>query len=350
MYKISLVLIVKNESRCIDRCLSSFVEYVDEIVLLDTGSTDNTLQIAQQYHPVIQQIDWQNDFSYARNFALGISSGDWNIVVDADEWLTAGQQEIRGLKSTFPDYVGLVEIDNQFGDLQQIQHSRFFLPRILPRGVRYVGKIHEQPQHHFQTKRLAIQLGHDGYLGLQNLQKVGRNEKILRAELAKKPDDAYFNYQLGKDLAIQEKFQDSIAFFEVAKRICPRNAIWRHDLVVRLLFSYKQEKKFSEGFSLISEEEANYTSSPDFYFTCGDFCIDAALNLPEHAEVLIPMIESYFLTARSIGENTLVDDHVIGRGSFLAAYNLYVFYSSTGRPEEASHYLKIYEAEKTPEN
>ena len=346
MYKMTLVLIVKNESRCIERCLSSFREYVDEIILVDTGSTDDTIQKAKKYHPIIQEIEWRNDFSWARNTALEMSSGDWNVVVDADEWLIGGGQTLLGLKTKSAEFVGVVEIENQLGDDRQMQRSHVALPRILPRAVRYVGKIHEQPKHTFPTQRLDIRFGHDGYLGEQQVHKRGRNEQILRSELESAPIDAYLNYQLGKDLAIQEKYQESISFFETAKRGALANVIWRHDVVVRLLFSYKKAKRFSEGFSLIADEEPRYSYSPDFYFCCGDFCIDGALYLPDHSQTLIPMIESYFLKARAVGENSQIDDRVVGRGSFLAAYNLYAFYSSTGRDELANQYLKLYEAEK----
>lgn len=346
MYKVSLVLIVKNESRCIDRCLSSFRDYVDEIILIDTGSTDDTVLKAEQYGVLTYHIEWQNDFSFARNFALDQSSGDWNVVVDADEWLIKGGEALQELKAKDPEYVGIIAIENQFENSGRIQQSQFSLPRVLPSTVRYVGKIHEQPKHQLLTQRLDIILGHDGYLGKQQIQKRGRNEQILRAELANAPEDAYLNYQLGKDLAIQEKFQESIAFLENAKSRSSSQMIWRHDLILRLLFSYKKEKKFSEGFDLIANEEQHFTHSPDFYFCCGDFCIDAALYLPDHSQTLIPMIESYFLKARAVGDNSQIDDRVVGRGSFLAAYNLYAFYSSTGRDELAIQYLKLYEAEK----
>jgi glycosyltransferase involved in cell wall biosynthesis len=346
MYKLSLVLIVKNESRCIERCLSSFREFVDEIILVDSGSTDDTIQKAKKYQPIIQEIEWRNDFSWARNTALEMSSGDWNMVVDADEWLIGGGQTLLDLKTKSAEFVGVIKIENQLGDDSQMQRSHVTLPRVLPRVVRYVGKIHEQPKHTFPTQRLDIRFGHDGYLGGQQVQKRGRNEQILRAELANTPEDAYFNYQLGKDLAIQEKFQESIVFLENAKSRSSSQMIWRHDLIVRLLFSYKKEKKFSEGFDLIANEEQHFIHSPDFYFCCGDFCIDAALYLPDHSQTLIPMIESYFLKARVVGENSQIDDRVVGRGSFLAAYNLYAFYSSTGRNELANEYLKLYEAEK----
>jgi len=344
MYSINLVLIVKNESRCIDRCLSSFREFVDEIILVDTGSTDDTLNKSLQYDPIIYQITWADDFSLARNYALEKSQADWNIVVDADEWLMSGASHIHTLKNCSANFVGLINIVNQFEGNQQLNFSISSLPRVLPKGVRYEGKVHEQPVHVYPIRNLEIQFGHDGYQASQRANKIGRNEKILRSELVNFPNDSYTNYQLGKQLTSDKNFEAAIVFFETAKNV-NLTLPWRHDLVVRLLFCYKNQKRFIEGFLLIENEEKNYWNSPDFYFVCGDFLIDAALYLPEYSSKLIPLIEINFLKAREIGENSNFDDRVIGRGSFLAAYNLYAYYLSIGKDEAAKIYLNIYEEE-----
>ena len=93
MKKIGLVMIVKNESRSLDKCLISAKKLVDEIYITDTGSTDNTLEIAQKYNAHISEFKWCNDFSAARNFALRQSSCDWNLVLDADEYLVSGNRK-----------------------------------------------------------------------------------------------------------------------------------------------------------------------------------------------------------------------------------------------------------------
>ena len=297
-----------------------------------------------QYDPIVDQITWADDFSFARNYALEKSQADWNIVVDADEWLMSGASHIHTLKNCSANFVGLINIVNQFDGDQQLHFSISSLPRVLPKGVRYEGKVHEQPVHVYATRNIDIQFGHDGYQASQRANKMGRNEKILRSELVSLPDDAYVSYQLGKQLESDKKFEEAIVFFESAKNI-NLTLPWRHDLIVRLLFCYKKQKKFNEGFLLIDNEEKNYLNSPDFYFVCGDFLIDAALYLPEYTSKLTPMIEKNFLKARKIGENSNFDDRVFGRGSFLAAYNLYAYYHSIGQEDYAKIYLNLYEDE-----
>src|ERR1035437_8094177 len=82
---LSLAMIVKNEARCLARCLRSVQAIVDEIVIVDTGSTDDTLQIARDFHARIFHFSWVDDFSAARNQALAKATGDWVLVFDADE-------------------------------------------------------------------------------------------------------------------------------------------------------------------------------------------------------------------------------------------------------------------------
>jgi glycosyltransferase involved in cell wall biosynthesis len=86
--KISLCMIVKNEEANLPKCLGSVKDFVDEIVILDTGSTDRTTQIAQQFGAKVHHFSWNNNFSAARNEALKYVTGDWILVLDADESLT----------------------------------------------------------------------------------------------------------------------------------------------------------------------------------------------------------------------------------------------------------------------
>ena len=86
--KLSLCAIAKNEEIALPKCLSSVKDVVDEIVVLDTGSSDRTIEIAKQFGAKVYHFDWCNDFSAARNQALNYVTGDWILVLDADETLT----------------------------------------------------------------------------------------------------------------------------------------------------------------------------------------------------------------------------------------------------------------------
>ena len=346
MYKISLVMIARNEARCIERCLASIKDHVDEIIIVDTGSTDDTFQICKMFTPHVSHFAWSDDFSAARNFSLAQASGDWTVVMDADEWVTEGFDYLRSLKLARPDFVATIRQESTFGEGADIRKSSTNISRILPRGVFYSGRIHEQPTHAMQVRNSPLVFAHDGYEVAKNTLKMGRNEALLRMELEAQPDDAYFNYQLGKDLAVQKRVPEAVAYFERALQHASVREGWRHDLVIRLLFAYKVAKMFDAALNLISAEEDRFLASPDFYFASGDLFLDMSIALPEHAGTLLPMIESSFLTCRRIGERPDLAGTVHGVGSFLAAHNLYALYSVMGAADKAAAFLQLSISEK----
>ncbi|MGG4411271.1 glycosyltransferase family 2 protein, partial [Niallia taxi] len=97
---VSLCMIVKNEESVLDRCLASVAHLVDEVIIVDTGSTDKTKEIASKYTSKIFDFEWINDFSAARNFAAEQATGDWILVLDADEYIDEEnyQEFVDGLK------------------------------------------------------------------------------------------------------------------------------------------------------------------------------------------------------------------------------------------------------------
>jgi len=97
--KVSAAMIVKNEENMLEECIESFREAVDEIVIVDTGSTDRTVEIAEKYNVELYHHKWKNDFSEARNFSISKTSGDWVLIIDADERLERKDiAKVRALK------------------------------------------------------------------------------------------------------------------------------------------------------------------------------------------------------------------------------------------------------------
>src|SRR5690349_20790912 len=92
MIRLALVMIVRDEAARIARCLDSARPLVDDIVVLDTGSRDDTAAIARVHGARVFAFDWCDDFAAARNAALDYSGADWNLVLDADEWIAAGSE------------------------------------------------------------------------------------------------------------------------------------------------------------------------------------------------------------------------------------------------------------------
>jgi glycosyltransferase involved in cell wall biosynthesis len=339
MNRIALVMIARDEARCIERCLVSARAWVDEMWVLDTGSTDATADIAARCGARVAHFGWVDDFSAARNAALALSDAEWCLVLDADEWIVHGGEVLAALRTDAPAFIGQISVASSFDTAQGgAGLAPSWLPRVLPRGVRYEGRVHEQPQSKLPRLRLPVLVGHDGYLGAQMAHKRGRNHDLLQQALSAQPDDAYLRYQLGKDFEVRAEFEAAAPHYQQALALVDARAIWRHDLVLRTLFTLKKLARFEAAVTLAEEEMPRWTESPDFWFTLGDLLLDWAASAPVRAGELLPMIESSWLRAIEIGERPALHDTVRGRGSFLAAHNLEVFHASLGNATQAAQW------------
>jgi tetratricopeptide (TPR) repeat protein len=187
--KLSLSMIVKNESENLPRCLASIKPYVDEIVIVDTGSQDNTPEIALEYGAEVKNFQWSDDFAAARNYALSQVSGDWVLVLDADEELVVESNDFREQLTSQPELLAYSLIRTEVNDKEEmapLYTLRLF--RNLPE-LRYVNRFHEQlkyqnqpiPQHLVGDLE-NLRLLHYGYTEQQVLQKnITRNIPILES-------------------------------------------------------------------------------------------------------------------------------------------------------------------------
>jgi glycosyltransferase involved in cell wall biosynthesis len=336
-HAIALVMIVRNEARCLARCLASARAHVDDLLVLDTGSTDGTPDIARQCGARVAHFNWVDDFAAARNAALAQVDAPWRLVLDADEWVDSGAPALAALRSQAPDFIGLLSVDSQVRDESgSVQHAPSWLPRLLPRGVSYSGRIHEQPLSALPRRRLDVHIGHDGYLPEHLSPKRGRNRTLLHAALAEHPDDAYWRYQLGKDFEVHGDHAQALPHYQAAWTAGESGASWRHDLLLRLLFTLKKLGHFEAALELAGTEQTHWQHSPDYFFTLGDVLLDAALARPALAAEWLPMIELAWLRAIEIGEQPDLPDTVRGRGSHLAAHNLAAFHESLGHADQAA--------------
>src|SRR5262245_29523398 len=112
---LALVMIARNEARCIERCLLSVRPHVDRMWVPDTGSDDDTPRIARRAGAQVESFAWCDDFAAARNAALQLGDADWSLVLDADEWLHDGAEALHALRVRRPDFVGVVRVDNLYG-------------------------------------------------------------------------------------------------------------------------------------------------------------------------------------------------------------------------------------------
>jgi len=215
MPSLSLCMIVKNEEKHLARCLSSVKNVVDEIIVVDTGSTDKTIFIAESFDSKIFHFDWVNDFSAARNFALSKCSGSWILYLDADEELNPNSiDELLSFKShaSAGVYCTVKSIGTSDVNGSVMRYTRLFAN--LP-GVEFVGKVHEQVVDSLKRNKIPlidseIEIIHHGYAideaGLK--QKKERNLLLLLSNENKKAN-IYESLKLIQTLISLDKFDEA---------------------------------------------------------------------------------------------------------------------------------------------
>jgi tetratricopeptide (TPR) repeat protein len=206
--RVTLCMIARNEERFLAECLTRARAAVDEIVLVDTGSTDRTVAIAESFGAKVLHSPWADDFSAPRNIGLRAATGDWILVLDADEFLQGDACErIRELVGSTTALGYHLRFINVYGNGKTLGVMMVRLFRNLP-GVVYENVIHEQVTPSLQ--RLGTPLGlvlasgdveveHHGYSDavMNERGKNERNERLFKKQLAQHPDDIYGLYKYG---------------------------------------------------------------------------------------------------------------------------------------------------------
>lgn len=319
---IAAVLIVRDEARCIARCLKSIRPHVDRILVLDTGSVDETPALAKACGAQVHHLPWPGDFSVARNHALDLADADWNLILDADEWITRGGGALRKWCRD-PDRLGKICVHSAMDANGAVAERRNWMTRLLPRGVRYEGRVHEQAVSDLPRERIELHVAHDGYLDVQMATKRDRNGPLLLAELNDKPGDPYILYQLGKDAELHQDMKLACERFIASLERTALDDNWRHGLVVRLLFSLGKSGRLADALALADAEMPNWPESPDFFFVFGNLLLDQATADPDNAvEDWLPLAAGAWRRCLEIGERPDLEGSMAGCGSTLARHNL----------------------------
>jgi glycosyltransferase involved in cell wall biosynthesis len=338
--QLSLAMIVKNEARCLARCLQSIRSMVDEIVIVDTGSTDNTVEIVKKFGAKILHFDWVNDFSAARNFALDQATGDWILVLDADEHASeALGKEIREFvqKQEAKHAVGRLKIVSDFRRNGNTLRSQSFVSRLFPRGAHFQGRIHEQLVSPLPRMNLRGELWHDGYL---ETQKSDRNIKLLSAELERDRGNAYLLYQLALEYTSLDRPENALECLQKSFAGMKQTDLFAPNVVVDLLYAAMALKKFDAGIEAIGKSEHSLQDFPDYYLAKGLFYMNLIRsNAAKYAQEL-PKIEQSFQRCLALG-GTDKYKSVWGSGTFLANYNLGVFYHAFGNGNGARKCFEV---------
>jgi tetratricopeptide (TPR) repeat protein len=207
--KLSLCMIVKNEEKELPLCVNSVKPVLDEIIIVDTGSSDNTKDVARQLGARVFDFPWVDDFSAARNHSILRATGDYILWLDADDRVDGGEVEkIRLLKQSFPwkknqAYYLTVNSQSAVDGETHFNQLRIF-PNVA--GAEFEGRVHEQV--FYRLKKLGVEsvqtdivVRHTGYRDEATIrQKSERNLKIIQDELEGDPQNPVLHYNAARTL------------------------------------------------------------------------------------------------------------------------------------------------------
>lgn len=330
---ISICIIVKNQSKNLKKCLEKLSNTGYEIVVVDTGSIDDSKDIALKFTDKVYDFIWCNDFSAARNFAISKATQDFVMMVDSDEFLiNIDKKKLEELLITNKGNVGRIHRNNLFTREDKTFNSKELVNRIFSKAYfNYKGKIHEQVTaldgEEYKTYIAPAYFDHVGYDGsIQEIkEKAVRNINMLLEILHEDEEDPYILYQLGKAYYLEKNYEEAADYFKRALSL---------DLNIELEYVIDMVEIY--GYSLINSgkcQEAlffeniyeEFSRSADFVFLMG---------LIYMQNLMFEKAEKEFLKATTYSESK-----VEGVNSYLAYYNVGVIAECLGDKNKAIYYF-----------
>ena len=335
MSPISVCIIAKNEEKHIEECCKHLAPYGFEIVLVDTGSADGTVELARRYTDCIYHFDWCNDFSAAKNFALEKASHDWILSIDCDEYIESIDRDaLATLMQSQPTAAGRILIRNRFTENGQTAYEQVRVSRFVNRRhYRFEGAVHEQlvpigvPGGNLSPVKYVydapITVLHVGYDGSEEemRDKSMRNIALLEQELATQGEDPYIYYQLGQSYRKIHDYEKAFYYFDLGLSMDVDPAL---DYVQTMVESYGYTlldlKRNQDALNLLGVYE-EFSKRADFVFLMG----------------LIYMNNGLFdESVQEFTKATTIEEFAVdGVNSYKAYYNIGVIYECTGHTKEA---------------
>ncbi|MBE3584410.1 MAG: glycosyltransferase [Limnochordaceae bacterium] len=334
---LSACLIVKNEEQFLPECLASLRGIADEVVLVDTGSTDHTVEIAQAAGARVVHEEWRNDFSAARNRSLQEATGEWILVIDADERLQPGQAErLRQLLTEGQaDAYQLLIVNFPDDEDARATSHRIGLFRNR-REYRYEGLVHEQIGPSIlkgggKIVTCSLKLDHLGYDVKVRIAKgkESRNVGLIQRALKQDPGNPFMRYNLAQEHYTAGRFEEAVVQFRRCLWLAPADKVSYGSIAVyRMVDSLARLKRWEEALRLCDQYEGLMPDYTDLKFLDGV----VALNAGDMQRALLSLLK-----AVGQGESPAEKYELVhaGSGSYKAWWYLGQVYERGGQDAKA---------------
>lgn len=274
---ISLCMIVKDEAGSLQRCLNAVRDVVDEIIIVDTGSVDNTIEIARLHGAVVIRTEWNGDFSEARNLSLAAATKPWILVLDADEvWVQTPQMKtelMRLLAASRDDVRGYwIQVTSLLGvsGEERVTDAVCRLFRNDPR-IAFQGRIHEEiassimalaPQGVLHS---GLEVIHYGYLErvITAKNKGARNMQLIRFALNQEGDQPELLYALAAEWFQLAKYDEALRLLQPLLAQLTPECGYHSDLVLKSAYAWREIGSPERALAVVEAWAHVYEDFPD---------------------------------------------------------------------------------------
>lgn len=356
-YELSICMMVKDESKNLTRCLDSLLPALEkpyvELIIVDTGSSDNTVEIAGRYTDKVFFHPWNNHFSEMRNITISYARGEWIFILDADEEVkNPGELIALFERDNIKKYNTItVQMTNIFHEKQPEGQFVFNVSKRIFRNdgeFRYRGAVHNQPVFKGPVLNSEVFLMHYGYIIDDKelvKKKFDRTATILKRELEENPNDIYYRYQLAAsyfNIDKKKAMSEIRKAYGLLKKIPEKEQrLYTYIYGIYARIAYKNES-YQETIEVCSEGIERNREYVDLYYMIAE----CWFNIRD--KKAIGYFEKYLSLSERYNKLAISKDaaytmyHVDDQSRSVAQYNLGYLYFKSGEYEEAiKNVLKV---------
>lgn len=343
---VSLCMIVKNEEDCLPRCLNSVRDIVNEMIVVDTGSTDRTVEFAKSLGAKVYYYKWNDNFSDARNYSMSKANCDWILIMDADDELES-EDKWKLLNITENRIVGANAYCGRtlcyFGDVPDnnsiITNMNIRLIRNYS-GCKFAGSIHEQivlgsadSGNPYGIVAANIRFRHYGYLSsvIAAKNKHNRNITLIEKELQVNPQNAFMLFNMGNEYYAKREYKTAMDYYMRSYQLFDPQPGYSPMLLIRIIMCHESLGTGNKIFPYVELGLHYYPHFTDFEFLRGNELL--------REKKMLQATRAYKKCLK-MGEPSINMNSIVGVGTFKPHYALSTIYTAIGEYNQAIQHCK----------